>query len=84
MSLKVVQTKLTPDQLPATGLKRASEILKYLPFKKTKLYAMVKSGEFCQPLKIGVMTCWRCEDVHAWLAAQGKPDQSAAANDGGV
>lgn len=72
-----------PAQLPATGLKRASEILKYLPFKKTKLYAMVRSGEFCQPVKIGVMTCWRCEDVHSWLAAQGKTDRPAE-NDAGV
>lgn len=83
MSLKVDHTKLAPDQLPATGLKRTSEILKYLPFKKTKLYAMIKSGEFCSPIKIGVMTCFRCEDVHAWLAAQGKPAQPAA-NDAGV
>lgn len=72
-----------PDQLPATGLKRASEILKYLPFKKTKLYSMVKSGEFPAPVKIGVMTCWRCESIHEWLAAQGKTNQ-AAANDSGV
>ena len=78
MALKIDHSKLTPDQLPATGLKRASEILKYLPFKKTKLYAMSKSGEFPSPTKIGVMTCWRCEDVHAWLAAQGKPTTPAA------
>lgn len=81
--MAAINQTIQPDQLPATGLKRASEILKYLPFKKTKLYAMVKSGEFCQPLKIGVMTCWRCEDVHAWLAAQGNTNQTAA-NDAGV
>lgn len=72
-----------PDTLPHTGLKQCSEFLKFLPFRKTKLYAMVKSGEFPPPTRIGSMTCWRCEDIHAWLAAQGTTSQSAA-NDGGA
>lgn len=71
------------DTLPKTGLKQCSEFLKFLPFRKTKLYAMVKSGEFPKPCRVGSMVCWRMEDVHHWIEAQGKPDQ-AAANDGGL
>ena len=60
------------DTLPTTGLKQNSEFLKFLPFRKTKLYAMVKSGQFPAPVKIGSMTCWRMEDVHRWLSEQGQ------------
>ena len=75
MSVKV-------DQLPATGFSRASEILKYLPFKKTTLWIWSKDGRFVAPIKIGAMTCWKNESVHAWLAAQGKSIQEASNDDG--
>ena len=72
------------DTLPKTGLKQCLEFLKFLSFRKTKLYAMVKSGDFLKPVRVGSMVCWRMEDVlHQWIEAQGKPDQ-AAANDGGL
>jgi prophage regulatory protein len=82
MSAKLDHSNHTPDQLPATGYNRASEILKYLPFGKTTLWTWSKDGRFVAPVKIGCMTCWKCEDVHMWLAQQGKTAQ-AAANDGG-
>lgn len=70
---------MSANQLPATGFKRASEILKYLPFSRTTLWAWSKDGRFPAPVKIGEnTTCWRCEDVHAWIAKQGKALQAAA------
>ena len=67
--------------LPKTGLRQYSEIRPFIPMRKTKLYAMVKAGTFPAPVRVGSMVCWRCEDIHTWLAAQGNHDQ-AAANDG--
>ena len=66
------------DTLPKTGLKQCSEFLKFLPFRKTKLYAMVKAGQFPQPIRVGSMTCWRMEDIHDWLVQQGQTVQSIA------
>lgn len=66
------------DTLPQTGLRQYSEIRPFIPMRKTKLYAMVKAKEFPAPVRIGSMTCWRCEDVHAWLAAQGKSDHTTS------
>lgn len=73
MAMKVDFTKLSPNQLPLTGLKRASEILKYLPFGKTTLWEWSKDGRFPAPIRLNnKITCWRCEDVHMWLATHGK------------
>lgn len=71
------------DTLPKTGLKQCSEFLKFLPFRKTTLYKLVKAGDFPQPVRVGSMVCWRMEQIHEWIEAQGKQDQ-AAANDGGL
>lgn len=61
--------------LPETGLKRASEILPFLPFGKTTLWKWSKDGRFPKPIRIGAITCWRCEDIHAWFLAQAKNDE---------
>jgi len=70
--------------IPNTGLGRLHDILPFLPFGKTEFYKRIKSDDFIKPIKLGSrMTCYRYEDLHAWLAAQGKTAQPAA-NDAGV
>ena len=70
-------------QLPATGFVRASKLLLHVPFAKSTLWSYSKDGRFPAPIKVGSMTCWRLEDVHAWFAAQGKAVVPDAANDAG-
>jgi prophage regulatory protein len=72
MALKVDTTKVTPDQLPLTGFVRASDLLKFMPFKKSTLWAWSKNGKFVSPIRIGSITVWRCEQIWEWINAQGK------------
>jgi prophage regulatory protein len=76
--------KQSIQQLPPTGLKRASFILKFLPFSKTTLFEWSKDGRFPEPVRIGEkITCWRCEDIHQWLSAQGSSDKHTINDCGG-
>ncbi|MCW9709984.1 MULTISPECIES: helix-turn-helix transcriptional regulator [Avibacterium] len=34
---------------------------------RTKIYHLVKSGDFPKPIKIGKRSLWQLEDVQAWL-----------------
>ena len=45
--------------------------------KRTKLYALVASGEFPQPVKIGTASRWSEAEVSAWIAE--RKEQRAAA-----
>lgn len=67
-----VQIALTPVFLPATGLVSATELLPFVPFKRSTLWKWVKDGRFPAPVRVSTLTRWRCEDIHAWLA-QFKP-----------
>ena len=61
--------------LPATGLVRQKDMLPCLPFASSQLCRLVKAGKFPAPLKISPrVTCWRVEDVRAWLDAVGQPE----------
>jgi prophage regulatory protein len=71
------------NQLPATGLIRANDLLPFLPFKKSSLWAFSKDGRFPAPIKVCSMTCWRLEQVHAWFAAQGQIEQTVTCHAGG-
>lgn len=39
---------------------------------RTKIYFMVKAGEFPQPIKYGTRNKWLTSEVYEWLAQQGK------------
>ena len=40
-------------------------------FKKSKLYAMVKDGQFPQPVRIGAKSVgWLADEVQAWISAR--------------
>jgi predicted DNA-binding transcriptional regulator AlpA len=85
MAHKVNETKLPLDmpRLPAKGWKRASEILPFLPFKKSSLWKFSADGRFPKPARIHGMTCWSCEAIHEWMDAVGQTQQPEPANDAG-
>lgn len=72
--------KLTPLILPLTGYSRAAQLLPFLPFGKTTLFKWSGDGRFPSPVKLSsTITCWKNEDVHAWIKRQGI--SKVAAND---
>ncbi|MBT9486799.1 MAG: AlpA family phage regulatory protein [Rubrivivax sp.] len=43
-----------------------------VPFSSATLWRKVRAGEFPAPVKLSDrVTAWRCEDVAAWIKAQG-------------
>lgn len=44
--------------------------------KRTKIYAMIASGDFPQPVKIGAASRWSEAEVNAWIAE--RKEQRAA------
>ncbi len=75
MSKKVDAKTLTVDQeplfLPSKGLKCEKDILPFLPFKRSTLWAWSKSGKFPAHRRIHGITVWSCEEVWAWLVEHG-------------
>lgn len=50
---------------------RERELLTVLPFGKTHLWAMVKSGGFPKPIKLSPrVTAWKEHEVLAWLQSR--------------
>ena len=43
-------------------------VMAAIGLKRTKIYAMVSSGEFPQPVKIGAASRWSEAEVNAWIA----------------
>lgn len=64
------QQYATPDQLPAVGYLRQSQLIPtILPFSGSTLWRKVNSGEFPKPVKLSTrVTAWRVEDVRNWMA----------------
>lgn len=54
--------------LPAQGMSRASQLLPFLPFGASTLWAWSRDGRFPAPVKLSpTMTAWRNADVIDWL-----------------
>ena len=54
--------------LPAQGMSRASQLLPFLPFGSSTLWAWSRDGRFPAPVKLSpTMTAWRNSDVIEWL-----------------
>ena len=65
--------------LPQTGFVRRPVVLAHIPFGPTKLYEEVKAGRFPKPVKLGErISAWRAEEIHAWIARQGRDDLAVA------
>ena len=57
--------------LPPQGMRRASQLLPFVPFSKTTLFEWSKDGRFPAPVKLSpTMTAWRNSEVIAWLEGQ--------------
>ncbi|HAV5371345.1 MULTISPECIES: helix-turn-helix transcriptional regulator [Acinetobacter calcoaceticus/baumannii complex] len=54
-------------ELPKTGYININEMLPHLPIKRSTVWKWAKDGRFPAPVKIHSLTCWRCEEIHAWL-----------------
>jgi predicted DNA-binding transcriptional regulator AlpA len=68
-----MQDNPTPqaDTLDPKGLSRASKILPLLPFKKSSLFRLSKTGHFPKAIKLtSGIVCWRNDQVLEWLANQ--------------
>lgn len=63
-----VQITLHPMFLPATGLVSATELLPFVPFKRSTLWKWAKDGRFPAPVHVSTLTRWRSEEIHEWLA----------------
>ena len=54
--------------LPAQGMSRASQLLPFLPFGSSTLWAWSRDGRFPAPVKLSpTMTAWRNSEVIEWL-----------------
>lgn len=51
-----------------TRLVRLPEVLRRTGLGKTKIYDMVKKGEFPQPRKAGRATLWTSASIDDWMA----------------
>lgn len=61
--------------LPETGFVRLPDILKLIPIGRSSWWAKVKSGEYPQPVKLGIRTtAWRVEDIRDLIESYGGPD----------
>ena len=59
---------LSIAHLPAQGMSRASQLLPFLPFGSSTLWAWSRDGRFPAPVKLSpTMTAWRNSDVIEWL-----------------
>ena len=64
-------TTLTTTHLPPQGMSRASQLLPFLPFGSSTLWAWSRDGRFPAPVKLSpTMTAWRNADVIDWLNSQ--------------
>lgn len=58
--------------LPETGFLRLNQVLQFLPFKKTRWYDGIKTGEFPRPIKHGRAALYRAEDIRSLIERIGK------------
>lgn len=56
------------NHLPPQGMSRASQLLPFLPFGSSTLWAWSRDGRFPAPVKLSAtMTAWLNTDVIEWL-----------------
>jgi prophage regulatory protein len=67
------KTHLANDTLPPDfpRILRLPAVEAAAGFKKSKLYAMVKEGQFPQPVRLGNRSVgWLAEEIQAWISAR--------------
>ncbi len=67
--------------LPSTGFVREAQLIPgIIPFSHSTLWRRVNDGTFPKPVKLSAkVTAWRCNEIHAWIAAQGRYEQPPTA-----
>ena len=70
-NIEQTANNLNIPYLAPQGMSRASQLLPFLPFGITTLWAWSRDGRFPAPVKLSpTMTAWRNADVLAWLNNQ--------------
>ena len=70
-STKATKQTTSVKHLPPQGMSRASQLLPFLPFGSSTLWAWSRDGRFPAPVKLSpTMTAWRHADVIDWLNSQ--------------
>lgn len=73
-NIEQIADNLHAKYLPPQGMSRASQLLPFLPFGSSTLWAWSRDGRFPAPLKLSpTMTAWRNADVIEWLNNQNAP-----------
>ena len=63
---------LNAPTLPTTGFLRLSQVLKFIPFGRTRWYHGIKTGEFPKPVNLGSRArAYRAEDIAALIQRLG-------------
>lgn len=67
-SIEQIAESLHVKYLPLQGMSRASQLIPFLPFGSSTLWAWSRDGRFPAPVKLSpTMTAWRNTDVIEWL-----------------
>ena len=67
-SIEQIAESLNVKYLPPQGMSRASQLIPFLPFGTSTLWAWSRDGRFPAPVKLSpTMTAWRNADVIEWL-----------------
>ena len=67
-SIEQIAESLHIKYLPPQGMSRASQLIPFLPFGSSTLWAWSRDGRFPAPVKLSpTMTAWRNADVIEWL-----------------
>lgn len=72
--IEKIADNLNAKYLPPQGMSRASQLLPFLPFGSSTLWAWSRDGRFPSPIRLSnTMTAWRNADVIEWLNNQNTP-----------
>ena len=55
----------------------------YVDFGRSRIYQLIKAGDFPKPIKFGKSSRWLRADIDAWIAQQVAAQQVAAPKVGG-
>ena len=73
-STELTTSDISINHLPPQGMSRASQLLPFLPFGSSTLWAWSRDGRFPSPIRLSnTMTAWRNADVIEWLSNQNTP-----------
>jgi predicted DNA-binding transcriptional regulator AlpA len=73
-----LETAIMKLTLPETGFVRLPTILQYIPVSKSTWWEGARTGRFPAPVKIGGVTAWRAQDIHALIASIAAGERSDA------